>query len=75
MIPFCHGIKSDRLQHHVRELPITFDKYKRIMLVNIKGNEGAMFKLMSFVFGGGDAKSPAQHGMFKETDASFAVRG
>ena len=41
-------------------LPVTPDKYRRIMLVNIKGNEGAMSKLMKFAFGGGDAKSPAE---------------
>ena len=40
-------------------LPITPAKYKRIMLVNIKGEDGAMAQLMKFAFGGGAAKSAA----------------
>lgn len=41
-------------------LPITPEKYPRIMLVNIKGEDGAMAQLMKFAFGGGDAQTPAE---------------
>ena len=41
-------------------LPITSEKYPRIMLVNIKGNENSMSMLTKFAFGEGDAKSPAE---------------
>lgn len=41
-------------------LPVTPEKYKRIMLVNIKGEDGAMAQLMKFAFGGGDSKTPAE---------------
>ncbi len=41
-------------------LPITPEKYKKIMIVYVKGNEGAMAKLMKFAFGGAGAKTPAQ---------------
>ena len=37
-------------------LPITPEKYKRIMLVNIKGPETPMAKLMAMVMGAGGAK-------------------
>ena len=37
-------------------LPITPEKYKRIMLVNIKGPETPMAKIMAMVMGGGKAK-------------------
>ena len=37
-------------------LPITPGKYKRIMLVNIKGPEPPMAKVMAIVMGGGKAK-------------------
>ena len=37
-------------------LPITPEKYKRIMLVNIKGPETPMAKVMAMVMGGGKAK-------------------
>ena len=37
-------------------LPITPGKYKRIMLVNIKGPETPMAKVMAIVMGGGKAK-------------------
>lgn len=40
-------------------LPITPEKYRRIMLVNIKGEEGGMAQFMKFVGGGGEAQSPA----------------
>lgn len=41
-------------------LPVTPEKYKRIMLVNIKGEEGGMALFAKLVGGGGAAKSPAQ---------------
>ena len=41
-------------------LPVTPAKYKRIMLVNIKGEEGGMAQFMKLVGGGGEAKSPAE---------------
>ena len=37
-------------------LPVTPEKYKRIMLVNIKGPETPMAKIMAMVMGGGKAK-------------------
>ena len=37
-------------------LPVTTEKYKRIMLVNIKGPDTPMAKIMSMVMGGGKAK-------------------
>ena len=39
-------------------LPITIEKYKRIMLVNIKGPETPMAKVMAMVMGAGKAKKP-----------------
>lgn len=42
-------------------LPITPEKYKRIMIVNIKGAEGPMAKLAAMAMGGGkQQKSPAE---------------
>lgn len=41
-------------------LPITPERYKRIMLVNIKGEEGGMAMFAKLVGGGGAAKSPAE---------------
>ncbi|MBR2046831.1 MAG: beta-hexosaminidase [Agathobacter sp.] len=41
-------------------LPITPEKYKRIMIVYVKGNDGAMAQLMKFAFGGGGPKNPAE---------------
>ena len=40
-------------------LPVTPEKYKRIMIVNIKGADTAMGKLMALM-GGGKRKSPAE---------------
>ena len=40
-------------------LPITPEKYKRIMLVNIKGEEGGMALFAKLVGGGGASKTPA----------------
>ena len=39
-------------------LPISPEKYKRIMLVNIKGPDTPMAKIMAMVMGGGKAKKP-----------------
>ncbi len=41
-------------------LPLTPGKYKRIMIVYVKGHETAMTALMKFAFGGGSAKTPAE---------------
>lgn len=42
-------------------LPLTPEKYKRIMLVYVKGNDGAMAQLMKMAFGGaGPAKNAAE---------------
>lgn len=41
-------------------LPLTPAKYKRIMLVNIKGADNAMAQLMRMAFGGAGAKTPAE---------------
>lgn len=42
-------------------LPVTPEKYKRIMIVNIKGAESAMSKLAAIAMGGGGArKTPAE---------------
>ena len=41
-------------------LPISPEKYKRIMLVNIKGPDSPMTKLMSLVMGGSQKKSPIE---------------
>ena len=42
-------------------LPITPEKYKKIMLVYVKGNDGAMAQLMKFAFGNaGPAKNAAE---------------
>ncbi len=41
-------------------LPVTPEKYKRIMLVNVKGSENAMTQLMRFAFGAGPSQTPAE---------------
>jgi len=41
-------------------LPISPEKYKRVMLVNIKGPDSPMTKLMSLVMGGGQKKAPIE---------------
>ncbi len=41
-------------------LPITPEKYKRIMIVYVKGAAGPMDALMSLAMGGGDKKNAAQ---------------
>lgn len=41
-------------------LPIAPEKYKRIMIVYVKGYDGPMAQLMKFAFGGGGSKTPAQ---------------
>ena len=41
-------------------LPISPEKYKRIMLVNIKGSETPMAKLMAIAMGAGQKKSPVE---------------
>ena len=41
-------------------LPITPEKYKRIMIVYVKGNDGAMAQLMKFAMGGGGPKNAAE---------------
>lgn len=41
-------------------LPLTPEKYKRIMIVYIKGNDGAMAQLMKFASGNSARKNPAQ---------------
>lgn len=41
-------------------LPLTPGKYKKIMIVYVKGAEGAMAQLMKFAFGAGAQKNPAQ---------------
>ena len=40
-------------------LPLTPEKYKKIMIVYVKGNDGAMAQLMKFAFGGGPQKNAA----------------
>ena len=41
-------------------LPLTPEKYKKIMIVYVKGNDGAMAQLMKFAFGGGAQKNAAE---------------
>mgnify|MGYP002509778048 CR=1 FL=1 len=41
-------------------LPLTPEKYKKIMIVYVKGHESAMTALMKFAFGGGGSKTPAE---------------
>ena len=41
-------------------LPLTPEKYKRIMLVNIKGPDTPMGKIMAMVMGGGKKKAPVE---------------
>lgn len=41
-------------------LPITPEKYKKVMIVYIKGNESAMTQQLKFAFGSGEQKTPAQ---------------
>ena len=41
-------------------LPITPEKYKKVMIVYVKGAETGMTQLMKFAFGAGAAKNPAQ---------------
>ena len=41
-------------------LPITPEKYKRIMLVNIKGADTPMARLMAIAMGGGKKKAPIE---------------
>lgn len=41
-------------------LPLTPEKYPRILLINVKGNDGAMAQLMRFAFGDGERKTPAE---------------
>ena len=40
-------------------LPLTPEKYKKIMIVNIKGSDGPMAQLQKFAMGGGVSKNPA----------------
>jgi len=41
-------------------LPLTPEKYKKIMIVYVKGNEGSKAQLMKFVGGGAAAQTPAE---------------
>ena len=41
-------------------LPLTPEKYKRIMIVYVKGNDGAMAQLAKGAMGGAGAKTPAE---------------
>ena len=41
-------------------LPITPEKYKKVMIVYVKGAETGMTQLMKFAFGAGAAKNPAR---------------
>ena len=53
-------------------LPVTPEKYKRIMLVNIKGPETPMAKLMALVMGGGGKKkSPVEKFCDKLNEKGF----
>ena len=52
-------------------LPISPEKYKRIMLVNIKGPETPMAKLMAMVMGAGAKKSPVQKFCDKLNEKGF----
>ena len=52
-------------------LPITPEKYKRIMLVNIKGAETPMAKLMAIAMGAGKKKSPIEKFCDKLNEKGF----
>ena len=52
-------------------LPMTPEKYKRIMLVNIKGPETPMAKLMAMVMGAGAKKSPIEKFCDKLNEKGF----
>ena len=52
-------------------LPITPEKYKRIMLVNIKGAETPMAKLMAIAMGAGKKKSPIEKFCEKLNEKGF----
>ena len=52
-------------------LPLTPEKYKKIMIVYIKGADNAMAQLMKFAFGGEPPKNPAEQLCDKLNERGF----